>query len=231
MEKPAPRYDGYVTVSGFLWPDLGERFPSPRGNSSGAAVELALQEFPHTFPTLFTLLRARRSCDWGRRPRASAFRPLRRSPPFLRPGRCPFDHPEKISQKPSHGYEIIKAIEDRLGGAYAPSPGIVYPALTLLEEQGLIRVESTDGPRKLYAITPEGNAELERNRGMAEEIFARIAAINARHGGGPAPQILRAMENLKLALRLRLSQGPLSVEQVARIANLLDEAAKSVEGS
>ncbi|MGB8898579.1 MAG: PadR family transcriptional regulator, partial [Methylocella sp.] len=136
-----------------------------------------------------------------------------------------------ISEKPSHGYEIIKAIEDRLGGAYSPSPGIVYPALTLLEEQGLIRVETTDGPRKLSAITPEGETELERNRAMAEEIFARIAAINARHGGGPAPQIVRAMENLKLALRLRLSQGPLGVEQVARIASLLDEAAKSVEGS
>ncbi len=136
-----------------------------------------------------------------------------------------------ISEKPSHGYEIIKAIEDRLGGAYSPSPGIVYPALTLLEEQGLIRVEATDGPRKLYAITPEGETELERNRAMAADIFARIAAINARHGGGPAPQIVRAMENLKLALRLRLSQGPLGVEQVARIANLLDEAAKSVEGS
>ena len=136
-----------------------------------------------------------------------------------------------ISEKPSHGYEIIKAIEDRLGGAYSPSPGIVYPALTLLEEQGLIRVETTDGPRKLYAITPEGKTELERNRAMAEEIFARIAAINARHGGGPAPQIVRAMENLKLALRLRLSQGPLAAEQVSRIANVLDEAAKSVEGS
>ena len=136
-----------------------------------------------------------------------------------------------ISEKPSHGYEIIKAIEDRLGGAYSPSPGIVYPALTLLEEQGLIRVETTDGPRKLYAITPEGETELERNRAMAEEIFTRIAAINARHGGGPAPQIVRAMENLKLALRLRLSQGPLGAEQVARITNLLDEAAKSVEAS
>jgi DNA-binding PadR family transcriptional regulator len=133
-----------------------------------------------------------------------------------------------ISEKPSHGYEIIKAIEDRLGGAYSPSPGIVYPALTLLEEQGLIRVESTDGPRKLYAITPEGERELERNRAAAEEIFARIAEINARHGGGPAPQILRAMENLKLALRLRLSQGPLSGEQIEKIAKLLDDAAKNV---
>src|SRR4030088_2686735 len=77
-----------------------------------------------------------------------------------------------ISEKPSHGYEIIKAIEDRLGGAYSPSPGIVYPALTLLEEQGLIRVETTEGPRKLYAITAEGRTKLERNRAMATEVFA-----------------------------------------------------------
>jgi DNA-binding PadR family transcriptional regulator len=136
-----------------------------------------------------------------------------------------------ISEKPSHGYEIIKAIEDRLGGAYAPSPGVVYPALTLLEEQGLISVESTDGPRKLYAITPEGGSVLEGNRALVEAIFGRIADINARHGGGPAPQILRAMENLKLAMRLRLSQGPLSAEQVAKIADILDGAAKGVEGS
>lgn len=136
-----------------------------------------------------------------------------------------------ISEKPSHGYEIIKAIEDRLGGAYAPSPGVVYPALTLLEEQGMIRVESTDGPRKLYAITPDGETLLERNRGLVDAIFGRIAEINARHGGGPAPQILRAMENLKLALRLRLSQGPLNPEQVAKISDILDAAAKGVEGS
>jgi DNA-binding PadR family transcriptional regulator len=136
-----------------------------------------------------------------------------------------------ISEKPSYGYELIKAIEERLGGAYAPSPGIVYPALTLLEEQGLIRVESTDGPRKLYAITPEGETVLERNRGLVEAIFARIAEMNARFGGGPAPQILRAMENLKLALRLRLVRGPLSAEQVTTIASLLDTAAKEVEAS
>ena len=137
-----------------------------------------------------------------------------------------------ISEKPSHGYEIIKAIEDRLGGAYAPSPSIVYPALTLLEEQGFIRVDSTtDGPRKLYAITPDGETVLERNRGLVEAIFGRIAEISARHGGGPAPQILRAMENLKLALRLRLSQGPLNAEQITKISEVLDSAAKSVEAS
>ncbi len=136
-----------------------------------------------------------------------------------------------ISEKPAYGYELIKAIEDRLGGAYAPSPGIVYPALTLLEEQGLIRVESTDGPRKLYAITPDGEKVLEQNRELVEAIFGRMAEVNARFGGGSSPQILRAMQNLRFALRLRLSQGPLSAEEAARITSLLDNAAKEVGGS
>jgi DNA-binding PadR family transcriptional regulator len=136
-----------------------------------------------------------------------------------------------ISEKPSHGYEIIKAIEDRVGGAYAPSPGVIYPTLTLLEEMGAIRVQETDGPRKLYAITPEGGELLRQNQATVETIFSRMADVNARHGGGPAPQILRAMENLRTSLRLRLSRGPLSAEQSAVIADALDAAAKAVEAS
>ena len=136
-----------------------------------------------------------------------------------------------ISEKPSHGYEIIKAIQDRVGGAYAPSPGVIYPTLTLLEEMGAIRVQETDGPRKLYAITPEGEELLRENQATVETIFGRMAEVNARHGGGPAPQILRAMENLRTALRLRLSRGPLSAEQSAAIADALDAAAKAVEAS
>jgi DNA-binding PadR family transcriptional regulator len=136
-----------------------------------------------------------------------------------------------ISEKPSHGYEIIKAIEERFGGAYAPSPGVIYPTLTLLEEMGAIRVQETDGPRKLYAITPEGETALRQDQATVESVFDRMADIKARHGGGPAPQIVRAMENLKTALRLRLSRGPLSPEQLAEIAQVLDAAAKAVESS
>jgi DNA-binding PadR family transcriptional regulator len=136
-----------------------------------------------------------------------------------------------IEEKPAHGYEIIKAIEDRLAGAYAPSPGIVYPTLTLLEELGYIAIARTEGPRKLYAITDEGRAALAENRATVDAIFAKMDEVHARHGGGPAPQILRAMENLKVALRLRLSRGPLRDEEVARIAETLDQAARSVEGN
>ncbi len=134
-----------------------------------------------------------------------------------------------IAEKPRHGYEVIKAIEEKLGGAYSPSPGVVYPTLTLLEELGYASVSASEGNKKLYSITPEGTAFLDQNRPMVESIFNRIAEVSASHGGGPAPQILRAMENLKMAIRLRLAQGPLSDTQIQGITAAIDKAAQDIE--
>src|SRR5258705_8305494 len=81
-----------------------------------------------------------------------------------------FDHGELrlvvlnlISERPRHGYEIIKEIEDRVSGTYSPSPGVIYPTLTMLEEIGHATVAESDG-KKLYAITAEGTAYLAANR-------------------------------------------------------------------
>jgi DNA-binding PadR family transcriptional regulator len=136
-----------------------------------------------------------------------------------------------IGEKPAHGYEIIKAIEDRLGGAYSPSPGVIYPTLTLLEETGLIAASQSEGPRKLYEITAEGRAALEHDKAAVDAIFARMEEVNARLGGGPSPQLIRAYENLKMALKLRVRRGSLSPEQINAIADLLDDVAKKVERS
>jgi len=136
-----------------------------------------------------------------------------------------------IAEKPRHGYELIKEIEDRLAGSYSPSPGVIYPTLTLLEELGYARVTEGEGGKKLYSVTPEGTAALEADTATVEAIFARMAEIKAAHGGGPAPQIVRAMHNLRLALRLRLARGPLSEAQVEAIVAALDTAATTVERS
>lgn len=134
-----------------------------------------------------------------------------------------------IAEKPRHGYEIIKAIEEQVAGAYSPSPGVIYPTLTLLEELGYVTVSTGDGAKKLHEITAEGRAFLDANRRAVDALLARMAETSRAHGGGPAPQILRAMENLKLALRLRLSRGPLSGEQINAVAALIDAAATGVE--
>ncbi|HXQ49715.1 MAG TPA: PadR family transcriptional regulator [Stellaceae bacterium] len=136
-----------------------------------------------------------------------------------------------VAEKPRHGYELIKEIEDRLGGAYSPSPGVIYPTLTLLEEMGQTTVTASEGGKKLYAITPAGEAALAANKSTIDAIFARIAEVSAAHGGGLAPQILRAMQNLRLALRMRLARGPLSAAEIDAITQALDAAAVTVERS
>ena len=134
-----------------------------------------------------------------------------------------------IDEKPRHGYEIIKEIEEQVAGAYSPSPGVIYPTLTLLEELGYVTVSTGDGAKKLHEITAEGRAFLDANRRAVDALLARMAEASRAHGGGTAPQILRAMENLKLALRLRLSRGPLSEEQINAVAAAIDAAATGVE--
>jgi len=134
-----------------------------------------------------------------------------------------------IAERPRHGYELIKAIEERLAGAYSPSPGVVYPTLTLLEELGQIAVASTEGGRKLYAVTPEGERVLAENRGETDALFARMDAASGERADGSALQAVRAMHNLKMALRLRISRGALSEDQLRRIVSLIDEAAVQVE--
>lgn len=148
-----------------------------------------------------------------------------------------FDHGELrlvvlalISEQPRHGYEIIKEIEDRVAGTYSPSPGVIYPTLTMLEELGQATVAEAGG-KKLYSITAGGAAYLAANKAAADAAMARMAAVSAAHGGGPAPELIRATENLKLALRLRQGRGPLTAEQIQAIAAALDAAAVAVERS
>ena len=134
-----------------------------------------------------------------------------------------------IAEKPRHGYEIIKAIEERVGGAYSPSPGVIYPTLTLLEELGQVAATEAEGGKKQLAITEEGRAVLAANRATVDTLLARMDEAGRLHGGGPAPQVARALENLKLALKLRLGRGPLTEDQANAVAAALDAAAVAVE--
>ena len=134
-----------------------------------------------------------------------------------------------IAEKPRHGYEIIKAIEESVGGAYSPSPGTIYPVLTLLEELGHVTVTASEGARKLHAITEQGRLFLEANRPALDMLLARMAEAGRMHGPHAAPEIVRAMENLKLAVRLRLSREPLGPDRIKSIAAALDAAAGQVE--
>ena len=134
---------------------------------------------------------------------------------------------QMIADKPRHGYELIKEIEERLAGAYSPSPGVIYPILSMLEDQGYATMSTEAGGKKQYAITPEGTAHLAENRAAVDQILARIAEAGAAQGGA-LPQVMRATHNLRMALRMRLGRGALSDEQVRRIVTLLDQAAAEI---
>src|SRR5579864_9506413 len=84
-----------------------------------------------------------------------------------------------IAEEPRHGYEIIKLVEEKTADWYSPSPGIVYPTLTYLEEAGYVTA-STEGAKKLYAITGEGRAYLEANRDVVDAVLDRLTALGER---------------------------------------------------
>ncbi len=84
-----------------------------------------------------------------------------------------------LAERPAHGYELIKTIEERSGGFYSPSPGVIYPALTFLSEIGHASVEQ-EGSRKLYRITGEGTSHLAANRAIAEAILDTLSRIGGR---------------------------------------------------
>ena len=136
-----------------------------------------------------------------------------------------------IAERPWHGYELIKAIEERFGGSYTPSPGVIYPTLAWLDDMGYAAIEPVEAGRKRYRITAEGEAFLAANRAAADELLARVGPVG-REGSEavPAPMI-RAMENLKLALRLRIQRGSIDAAAAEAIAAALDAAAQTVERS
>ena len=133
-----------------------------------------------------------------------------------------------IADKPRHGYELIKDIEEELGGAYSPSPGVIYPTLTMLEDLGYAAV-SADGNKKLYTITADGEAFLEANKAQVEAVFARLKEAGRVFGGGRAPEVRRAVHNLRLALSTRLQKGGLGDDQIHAITAALDRAAGEIE--
>ena len=132
-----------------------------------------------------------------------------------------------VAEKPRYGYEIIKELGERVGGDYSPSPGVVYPTLTLLEEMGYASASQDPQGRKLYAVTPEGEKVLAENKAQVDSIFERFGDREQRFAD--FVPVKRAMLNLRAALQLRLRGRNATPEQIQAIVNALDAAAKTIE--
>ena len=134
-----------------------------------------------------------------------------------------------IAEQPRHGYDLIREIESRTGGAYAPSPGVVYPTITMLDDMGMIEERKAEGAKKQFAITDVGQALLAERATDVEALFVRLAEAGAerqRTDGGP---VRRAMGNLRQVLHHRLGVEETTADQLHEIAGLLDEVAQKIE--
>ncbi|MCH7629856.1 MAG: helix-turn-helix transcriptional regulator [Proteobacteria bacterium] len=134
-----------------------------------------------------------------------------------------------LGHQQRHGYELIKAIEELSGGHYAPSPGVVYPTLSLLVDEGLIAEVPGEGARKAFTATPAGEAELVGKDEAIAAIRARLEGLAEMRGREASPPVMRAMSNLKLALRQRAMAGALDQDTAHKIADILDDAARKIE--
>ena len=134
-----------------------------------------------------------------------------------------------IADEPRHGYDLIRAIEELTGGEYAPSPGIVYPTLTLLQDMGLIEEAPGKAARKPFQVTDEGRAHLAEREEEVEALFERLTDLTPREDQTAGPAIGRAIRNLMTALRHRVGRDGVDDELLHEIAAILDEAAQRIE--
>ncbi|WP_372085245.1 PadR family transcriptional regulator [Tistrella mobilis] len=136
-----------------------------------------------------------------------------------------------ISMQPRHGYDLIRAVEELTGGVYVPSPGVVYPALSMLEDMNQVAGTEAEGGRKVFAITADGEAELAANAAMVTELMARLAAMAEMRERVDTTPVERAIGNLKMALRGRLTAPDADRKLALEIARILDEATQKIERS
>ena len=134
-----------------------------------------------------------------------------------------------LEEKPRHGYEIIKELEDRFGGAYSPSPGTVYPTLTMLEDLGYAKARDDEGGRKVYEITPEGAAYLKEHSSTVDSIFERIARFMEGFLDTPMMEVNNAFRRVARSAYGGASRNVSDAERLAKIREILDRAANELE--
>lgn len=133
-----------------------------------------------------------------------------------------------LGQQACHGYEVIRSIGELVGDGYSPSPGTIYPTLSFLEDRGMAAVEVLDDGRKRYRITAPGERRLADKQAALDELLARLRDGQSAARARQVPDIMRAMENLKTALRLRFAAETPDDAGVRRIADIIDRAAVEI---
>ncbi len=133
-----------------------------------------------------------------------------------------------LKEKPMHGYEVMKALEEQTHGCYKPSPGTVYPTLQWLEDEGLVKGDEVEG-KKVYAITQQGLEFLEEHKTTVEDIFDRVDETLESFFSDPMPEVTRLVGRLvgqayRATWKLRDDK-----EKRTRVAEILEHAVKELD--
>jgi DNA-binding PadR family transcriptional regulator len=134
-----------------------------------------------------------------------------------------------IADEPRHGYELIKAVEELTEGEYSPSPGVVYPTLTMLEDIGFITERKSKDSKRVYEATDEGRTHLEENAEEVEDLIERLEGHGETRRHGQRPEIGRAIGNLMTALRNRVAHDGWNEDLLEEVVDILDQAAQRIE--
>jgi len=134
-----------------------------------------------------------------------------------------------LEEKPRHGYDIIKELEARFGGSYAPSPGTVYPTLTMLEDLGYARVTPEEGGKKIYEITDEGRKHLAEHSGTVNDIFDRIARFVEGLTDAPMTELNSAFQRLARATYKTATGNMHDAAMIAKLRDVVRRAAEEIE--
>jgi DNA-binding PadR family transcriptional regulator len=136
---------------------------------------------------------------------------------------------QMLAEKPRHGYEIIKELEERSGGSYAPSAGTVYPTLTLLEDLGYASVATEESGKKVYSITDEGRKYLEENKDAVDDIFERIADIGSSFLSESMMDVNRAFGHVARATYATAPWHARDKDVASKLKEILEDAARRIE--
>jgi DNA-binding PadR family transcriptional regulator len=133
-----------------------------------------------------------------------------------------------LSEEPSYGYQLMKTMEERLGGGYTPSAGVVYPTLTLLEEEGLATAAETEG-KKVYSVTAQGHEYLQANAARVEQLFERLEEAGSGFRRGRSPELMKAFMDLRGAVMSKVLRRNATPEQIRKMAEAIHAAAKTID--
>jgi DNA-binding PadR family transcriptional regulator len=134
-----------------------------------------------------------------------------------------------LSEEPSYGYQLMKTMEERLAGGYTPSAGVIYPTLTMLEEEGLISASNSEGNKKIYSVTQQGQEFLEAHKQRIGELFMRLEEAGEEFKRGRSPEMMKAFMNLRGAIWARLARGNATPEQIQKLSEIVHRAAKEID--